>query len=55
LLSQEAADVVKRLSSSPQVGNVGGKDVDHALPRMGNPEGEDILYTWLDEVTAGMP
>src|SRR5450432_4198732 len=34
LLSQEAADVVKRLFSSPQVGNVGGKDVDHALPRL---------------------
>lgn len=22
---------------------------------MGNPGGEDLLYTWLDEVTAGMP
>jgi pimeloyl-ACP methyl ester carboxylesterase len=22
---------------------------------MGNPGGEDILYTWLDEVIAGMP
>jgi hypothetical protein len=22
---------------------------------MGNPGGEDVLYTWLDEVTAGMP
>jgi hypothetical protein len=34
LLSQEAADVVKRLLSSPQDGKVGGKDVDHSHPRM---------------------
>ena len=33
LLSQEGADVVKRLLSSPQ-NEVGGEDVDHALPRM---------------------